>query len=375
MTKKRTWISALLALLLVVSLAVPALAAGQSARQPDYSRTGSITVNVTDSAGKPVPGGTLVAYEVAKAQYSNGDNRFVLTADFASSGADLSKIGTGKNGEPEMAAALAKFASEQKLKGVTADVSADGKAVFKGLELGLYLVVQTDAAKGYEPLRPFLVTVPMWDGSKLVYDVIANPKPGTATEDARLVPEVEKVVTEKNGKAPDSSVFTFRLTAADANAPMPEGADSASVTVNRIGAGKIDFGTMWFTAADVGKTYTYKITEVAGNEEYYTYDPAEYTMTVVVGSDAGNVTIDVTCTDQDGNEVDALVFTNVYDYDKPDEPDVTPTPDVPDVPDEPDEPDKPIIPQTGQLWWPVMVLAAIGLLFVIIGIGLRRKQN
>lgn len=41
-------------------------------------------------------------------------------------------------------------------------------------------------------------------------------------------------------------------------------------------------------------------------------------------------------------------------------------------PGTPVEPGKPILPQTGQLWWPVPVLLAAGLLFVVIGLIRRR---
>lgn len=41
-------------------------------------------------------------------------------------------------------------------------------------------------------------------------------------------------------------------------------------------------------------------------------------------------------------------------------------------PTTPTQPGKPTLPQTGQLWWPVPVLAAAGLLFVVIGL-LRRR--
>ena len=37
--------------------------------------------------------------------------------------------------------------------------------------------------------------------------------------------------------------------------------------------------------------------------------------------------------------------------------------------------DKPRLPQTGQLWWPVPLLAALGLAFIIVGVSTRRKEN
>lgn len=69
-----------------------------------------------------------------------------------------------------------------------------------------------------------------------------------------------------------------------------------------------------------------------------------------------------------------FVVTNTYGLDIPDEP--IPLPDYPDNPDNPDSPaadtpttpDKPKLPQTGQLWWPVPALTALGLILVVIGV-------
>lgn len=49
----------------------------------------------------------------------------------------------------------------------------------------------------------------------------------------------------------------------------------------------------------------------------------------------------------------------------PDEPD---TPDEPGTPDGPDTPDEPTLPQTGQSWWPVWILAITGAVLVLVGI-------
>ena len=88
--------------------------------------------------------------------------------------------------------------------------------------------------------------------------------------------------------------------------------------------------------------------------------------------------------------------------DEPDGPDVPDTPDEPDVPDvpeepgtdipddtppetgvpggpdepgEPGQPDEPSLPQTGQLWWPVGLLAISGALLVLLGIWNRMRYR
>ena len=53
--------------------------------------------------------------------------------------------------------------------------------------------------------------------------------------------------------------------------------------------------------------------------------------------------------------------------DIPDEP--TPGGDVPPAdPNTPDQPGKPGLPQTGQLWWPVLLLAAVGAVMSLVGL-------
>ncbi len=57
---------------------------------------------------------------------------------------------------------------------------------------------------------------------------------------------------------------------------------------------------------------------------------------------------------------------------------VTEKPDKPDKPDTPDNPDKPVpprLPQTGQLWWPVPMLAFAGLLFIMLGWTLNKSRE
>lgn len=50
--------------------------------------------------------------------------------------------------------------------------------------------------------------------------------------------------------------------------------------------------------------------------------------------------------------------------------------DVRDVPQpKPPKPHEPVLPQTGLLWWPVPVLLALGLLFVVIGLTRRRSSR
>lgn len=63
-------------------------------------------------------------------------------------------------------------------------IGSDGTAAADGLALGLYLVMQDQPAEGYEPIAPFLVSVPMWDetAGAYLYTVDAAPKLGGLTK-------------------------------------------------------------------------------------------------------------------------------------------------------------------------------------------------
>ena len=100
------------------------------------------------------------------------------------------------------------------------------------------------------------------------------------------------------------------------------------------------------------------VTLNAENDWRYTWDNLDdsYQWTVVETEQEG-YTVQV---EQAGI---TFVLTNTYDG------------DVPETPDTPDTPSKPKLPQTGQLWWPVPVLAAAGLLSCVVGLVRRRGAN
>lgn len=137
---------------------------------PDLEINGSISVTMQDK-GTPVAGGSLTLYYAGEIRDADGDFVFALTPEFAGSGASLENI----KGEG-LAAELAEYAGSASLTGKTQGIGSDGKTAFGDLAPGLYLVVQQEPAEGYYPVAPFLVSVPMYDGSDYQYDVDATPK-------------------------------------------------------------------------------------------------------------------------------------------------------------------------------------------------------
>lgn len=158
--------SVLLALCLLCMASVTAYAH----EVPDENRKGTVTVKM-EYDGKAVTGGTLTAYRVGEIQESDGNYSFGKTgamATFADSYEDIT--------DPELAEKVAAFVEGNKVPAYSTAKNQNGKAVFVDLELGLYLIVQTEASEGYKPLKPFLISVPMNEDGHYVYEVSAEGK-------------------------------------------------------------------------------------------------------------------------------------------------------------------------------------------------------
>ena len=160
----------LLALLLAAVLVCTMSLTTFAREAPDTSRKGSIQLTIRQG-GTAVPGGSFTLYQVGALQEEDGNYRFVLTEAFAGSKVSLEEVSSA-----QLANTLAAYAKDHKLSGTAKDVDKDGEIAFTGLELGLYLLVQHKAAKGYETAAPFLVSVPYLYADEYQYDVTSQPK-------------------------------------------------------------------------------------------------------------------------------------------------------------------------------------------------------
>lgn len=172
---------------------------------PDLSRTGSISLTMTYN-GKAVAGGTLTLYHVGEIKENDGNYSFALTGEFSGCKESL------ENPEsPELSSSLEEYALANDLTGMKLEITSDGTVVFSDLEPGLYLLVQTQAANGYETAAPFLVSVPIKENGTYIYDVNASPKVSlkTKAEPTTTEPaETEPAAMEPRTTKPTASVLT-----------------------------------------------------------------------------------------------------------------------------------------------------------------------
>lgn len=185
MIHKKTVVSVLLTMLLLCTMALPAMALSQGI---DVNRTGSLNVRILktgSSAG--VPGGKVEIYQITSVVFDPYSGyRHSVSSSYSPmlSRSEISRL-------KEMTAAdkdalvkrLVDYIKQETISSQAQAVpDSTGKASFTGLALGLYLVVQTAPATQYSAIAPFLITIPQYnaDNTEVIYAVDAAPKAGTA---------------------------------------------------------------------------------------------------------------------------------------------------------------------------------------------------
>lgn len=171
--------SAVAAVLLTFAWAVTAF----GTEELDLTRKGSLHFTM-EYEGYPTIGGNLIVYQVATlTQDDNGNYRHVLTVDCPECQEALDQEDWQK-----ATGLLMAHMSRHPLEGQTKDIDDEGQVAFSDLPLGVYLVVQTVASRTFEPLQPFLVSLPLTEGENYIYDVDGTPKLSLIPADTQWLP-------------------------------------------------------------------------------------------------------------------------------------------------------------------------------------------
>ncbi len=159
-------------LLLCLLLCVCCAFSGFAASSPDLTKTGSIQFRIL-SDYDPVPGGDLWLMRVCDVtKDSNGQLRYAWVPALQHLKFRPEDAFDFEHAKLIRDEALKNGASSQRIW-----IDADGRAAFQDLKPGIYLFYQTAAPDGYEVLPPFLVSIPMLDGDRWIFDVDVSPKP------------------------------------------------------------------------------------------------------------------------------------------------------------------------------------------------------
>lgn len=201
---------AMLAVLLT-GTCIESEASGELMPKPEEGRLGSLTVCISRTDDEKVTcigGAELTVYCVASLLVKNGSAEYTLKPDYADMEIDFDGMKASES--QEAAEKLAARVRELEAAGKTQVTGADGRAVFKELEQGMYLVVQRGSsgeAEKYEPISPFLIAVPLAEkleeGNRWSYHVEADPKTEVVK---KPVPQPEPEKVPEPEPAPDVPV-------------------------------------------------------------------------------------------------------------------------------------------------------------------------
>ena len=301
--------SAALALLFCLLFACPHMAL--AADPVDPSRICSLTL-VARYEGSPLAGKHLRLFRVADGTTDTG---FKLSAAFTSSGVTLN--GLDHKGWTSAAATLSAYATNNSIaETVSGDSDANGTAIFSNLAQGLYLVAGDSLKIGTHTyfFAPFLVALPNpTDAGGWNYDLTAYPK---------IIDPVEE--------PPKVFDLTVLLQWSDAG-HTSQRPSTIGITLLRDG---VVYENYTLSAAD-----NWRHTWEDLSEEYHWTVVQKTALDVysVSYQSNGNVLV-ITDVIKSGSNGSGTGSTNNGS-----------------------------IPQTGILWWPVEVLAALGILLFVIG--------
>lgn len=312
MNKIKYFLSLFLVLLFLPN--VPASAVGSI----DTDAALTLTISYVDGQ-TPIEGAKFSAYMIAKAD-SSGE--LTVTREFEKYGID--GYVNDDASWSTLATTLESFVLRDDIEPLNEGTTdSEGKlelSAGKAFSPGLYLVVgeRHEQNGNYYAPSPFVVMLPSYDaqGDRWLYDVTANVKYERTPTDAGTVSrKVIKVWDDKGNEDGRPKEITVELLR------------DALVYDTVVLSSENNWRYEW-TALD--SAYTWRVCEKV---------PQGYTVSVT----------------QEGT---AFIITNTADEN-----------------DGPQNPDEPKLPQTGQLWWPVPILAVAGLLFLLCGLLVKKRDQ
>ena len=316
--KRIRWFNSFFAVVLVMALMIPGRAFAENTA--NAGKELRLTVHF-ENEGKPVSGIEFSLYLVAT---GNSSSKLTLTKQFSSYPV---KLPSGTSGDwYSIASTLEGYVLWDKLKPLCTSVTIqEGYAAFptggKKLVQGCYLILAKPFTRDglyFEP-APILVMLPETDpeSKEPIYDGIVEAKfsvTEAGDEPAPVSLQVLKCWNDKEYDKKRPSNVVVQL--------LKNGEIYDEVTLNE----------------DNNWRHTWK--ELEGNTRYN-----------IVEKDISDYTVEVV---RDG---EVFVVSNTYSG---------------KLPENPKPGNTGSLPQTGQLWWPVPVLVALGLLLIVAGL-LRRK--
>lgn len=136
----------------------------------DFDKKGSIEITLLEKQeNTKIDGAEITIYKVANATEENYNLAFEYVNELSNCNVSLKELDTDNISEE-----INKCMNDS-VKGVSL-TTVNGKVKFEDLDLGLYLVKQTNKVEGYSVISPYLVMIPRVINNKWTYDITSKPK-------------------------------------------------------------------------------------------------------------------------------------------------------------------------------------------------------
>lgn len=224
----------------------------------DLSKKGSIHISLSTNDSEVIKGAEITIYKVGVAKIENANLIFQNVPEIDSCKIEFSNID-----DREITNSMIECIQNTNVLKETSITDSKGKVSFTNLDLGLYLVVQTNEIKGYSKIDSYLVMIPKEIDNEWTYDIISTPKTEIyKTIDIKVIKVWNK--QNKNNKLPES--VTIQLLKAD------EIIDTIELNKDN------NWSYTWF---DIEKSDKYTVKEINIPNGYTaTYKNDNYTFTV-----------------------------------------------------------------------------------------------
>lgn len=154
-------------MLLISLMAVPRAWALENG-ELDLTKKGNIDIILSDNNNNLVKDAEITIYKLADATIKNNNLTYKYDTSLSSCKQNIDK-GILTNNELECVLT-------NNITKITKTTNSLGKVEFKDLDLGLYLIMQTNEVKDYSKIKPFLLGLPTIEEDKWVYSISGTPK-------------------------------------------------------------------------------------------------------------------------------------------------------------------------------------------------------
>lgn len=205
---------------LIITGAIEVMAADNSSNI-DINKKCSISLTLKDDSERKVPGVQLAIYKVASISKSYSGLKFEYTHDFESCGLDIDINNTNDFDDNlnNYAVHFDCFIAKKSIQpAATALTDESGRVFFNNLPTGLYIIRQTNEVDGYYNISSFLVTLPMLEtdsdkGKSWKYDVDASPKVQIKAKEDIDKPETISLSVHKTWNSNGAAIPSYIMVA------------------------------------------------------------------------------------------------------------------------------------------------------------------